>query len=280
MKTIASKSITFALVASIASVFACKDDHEDARVVPPVDASIEAMPETGPADVAPEASVCTGRIPNYMPPAFNPVAMPGACSPAAVDAFVAACQDNTSSDCVTWLNDPANAACKTCVMRTDSTGPLIFYSDGTFAQPNEGGCLALGGAHDCGAETNASFYCLFEACGACPLDGGQVTGACYETVYQGDCADYANGQDACESTLTGPVTDCELTNGTLGTQMQKAITLFCGVPGDGGGLGDAGTDDGGDAGPGTEAGPGDAATGDSAPGDGSTGEAAADAAAE
>ncbi len=277
MKTIAAKTLALAVALSLAPVFACQDDHE-ARVLPPADASIDTSqttfpdssmpPESGPADVTSDGPLCNGHIPNYMPPPFKPVAMPGVCTGAAIDAYVTACADaDGSAACLAWQNDPSNAACKSCIRRMDGTGPLIFYGNGAFAQPNEGGCLALGGAQDCGSATNAAFYCLFEACGSCPLDGGQLTGTCYETVYQGDCESWGNAQDSCESTLTGPVTDCELTNGTLESQMQKSITLFCGVPSDGGGPGDGGIDDSGDGGRGAETGSAEAAAGDAAAGD-------------
>jgi hypothetical protein len=193
-----------------------------------------------------------------------------ACTTANIDAYVNACgPSDYSPECLAWKADPMNATCKACVLRTDHSGPLLFYPDGTtVSEPNEGACLAAGGAPDCGAATDASYTCMFDACGSCPLgDGGDpdaaaVTGACYETVYMGDCKKYTDAQAACESTLTGPVVDCEATTGTFASQIAKAITLLCGIPGDGGasdsGASDSGANDSGEGGA-SDAAPGDAA---------------------
>jgi hypothetical protein len=282
MRHLAAKALA---VAFLASVFACDLKPES---VPPgaseggADSAVSTFPDSSmiadsapadacPASDTPDAGPCSGHICGYTPPQFNPVAMQ-ACTAANVDAYVKACgPDDFSPDCLAWKADPANATCKSCVLRTDGSGPLLYYNDGTFAQINEAACLAAGGAQDCGAATNASYYCIFEACGSCPLDGGQVTGMCYETVYMGDCVAYANAQGTCESTLTGPVTACEATMGTFASQLQMAVTLLCGIPDDGGSASDSGADDAseasaGDAGP-SEAGPSEAGPSEAGPAD-------------
>jgi hypothetical protein len=286
MKDLVAKALAVALLASLV---AC--DETPAHSVPPdvpdgatPDSDLSTFPDSSledtappsdacPASALPDAPLCSGNICGYVPPPFNPVVMQ-ACTPANVDAYVTACgPSDFSPECLAWKADPANATCKSCVLRTDGSGPLLYYNDGTFAQINEAACLAIGGAQDCGATTNASYYCLFEACGACPLDGGQVTGACYETVSQGDCAGYANAQAACESTLTGPVTACEATMGTFATQLHMTVTLLCGIPGDGGGSSDSGADGASEASAG-EAGPGDSGPSDAGPGDAGPADAA------
>jgi hypothetical protein len=255
MRTFAAKALAVAL---LASVFGCEDNS--ARVAPPdasdgnaPDSSVStfpdsSMPETGEAEAAADGGTCNGHAPGYIPPPFHPAPIP-ACTPASIAAYVQACHGvDSSAACLAWQADPANAACESCVLRTDGTGPLLFYPDGTFAQINEAGCIAAGGAPDCGAAVSAEWHCLVAACGDCPLDGGQVTGACYEMVACGDCASYGQAQDMCESTLTGPVTACELTMGHFPDQLTAAATRLCGIPSDAGVASDAGGDGASEAG--------------------------------
>ena len=107
--------------------------------------------------------------------------------------------------------------------------------------------MALRGAPACGAADDADYSCLTAACGSCPLDGGALTGNCYQTADIGACATYGNALGSCTSTLTGPAVDCELTSPPWTPQMRKAITVLCGIPDDGGGSSDSGPDGGSEA---------------------------------
>ncbi len=253
------------VAAFLVSAVACQDNPS--RSVPPdsstddaSDANLSTFPdtsmpeETGPADAPADGPLCSGHIPGFMPPAFHPVAIEGACSAADIDAYVTACSaDELGTTCNAWKADAKNATCEACIWRTDHTGPLRFYPDGTFASINEGGCVGLAGAPACGAKVDAAYYCLSDACGSCPADGGQLTGACYETVAMGDCLSWENDADTCESTLTGAAVDCEALQPYVANQLSITLTLFCGTPGDGGPSDDSGAADA------SEAGPGDAA---------------------
>jgi hypothetical protein len=222
--------------------------------------------DTGLADVPPDGPLCSGSIPGYVPPPFHPVAMQ-ACTSADIDAYDTACgPDDTNPQCLAWKADPANATCKACILRDDHTGPLRFYYDGTYASLNEGGCLALAGNPACGAQADAYYYCLFEACGHCPTDDPTLTGACYEGVSKGDCKSYGDAQESCESTLTGPIVDCEDMN-MLSQQRKKTLTLFCGIPDEAGPPGDAGPGDASDAAPGDAGDAGDAGGSETGAGD-------------
>ncbi len=107
--------------------------------------------------------------------------------------------------------------------------------------------MALAGAPACGATVDAAYYCLSDACGSCPADGGQVTGACYERVAMGDCLSFLNAADTCESTLTGSAVACEATQPYAADQLTKTVTLFCGTPSDAAPPGDSGAADATDA---------------------------------
>jgi hypothetical protein len=247
------------VAALFVSVVACQDNPS--RSVPPdsstgdaADADLSTFPdtsmpqETGPADAPADGPLCSGHLPGYVPPTYHPTAMEGACSAADIAAYVTACSmDERGAMCDAWKADPKNATCEACVWRTDGSGPLRFYPDGTFASINESGCIGLAGSPACGAKMDASYYCLSDACGSCPLDGGQLTGACYETVAMGDCLSWNNAADTCESTLTGDVVNCEALQPYVANQLSVTLTLFCGTPGDGGPADDSGAADGSEA---------------------------------
>jgi hypothetical protein len=262
MKHLAAKAL--ALFVPLLPVFACQPESAqsttpdasavDAAAGGDADAALSTFPDTwtvadSPADVTPDAPLCSGHLPGFVPPPFHPKAIP-ACTTADIDAYMVTCgPSDTSPECLGWKADAANATCKACVLRQDHSGPLLFYLDGiTVAEPNEGACIAAAGDAACGAKTDAGYSCLFEACGACPIDGGQMTGACYETVDVGDCKPFTDAQSACESTLTGLAVGCESTTGTFQSQMRIAITLLCGIPVDGG-PSDSGTGDASEGGP-------------------------------
>jgi hypothetical protein len=118
---------------------------------------------------------------------------------------------------------------------------------------------------------DASYYCLFAACGSCPADAGELTGMCYEKVVDGDCKTYTDAQSTCESTLTGSPADCETTSGKFEARLHKTVSLLCGIPGDGRLSNEAGAGDAGEGGPG----PGDASASDAGPADTSSGDTGA-----
>jgi hypothetical protein len=260
---------------------ACDEHVPSSLVDAGVDAGpVEAGPDTSPPDAespdsamadacvtSADAQSCTGQLCGFVPPPFHPLAIQACASPQ-IDAYVMACgytgYDFTPA-CLAWKADPANATCKSCVLRTDHSGPILFYSDGTTATPNEGACVALKGAPACGAADDANYSCLLAACGSCPADGGTLTGNCYETAGSGTgaCAAYGNTLDTCLSTLTGPAAACEVNTDPWTAPMRLAISVLCGIPDDGGssdsgldGESDASTQEGGAS----EAGPGDGAS--------------------
>jgi hypothetical protein len=263
--------------------FACEDNAARSVVDAGVDAEpVEAAPETSTPDAesldsamadacvldAPaDAQSCTGQLCGFVPPPFHPLAIQ-ACTAPQIEAYLIACglsNEDYTPACLAWKADPANANCKSCVLRTDHSGPILFYNDGTTtANPNEGACIALSGAPDCGAADDASYSCLVAACGSCPLDGGAFTGNCYEVASAGACATYGDTYGTCVSTLTGPAVDCVITMPPWTPQMRKAITVLCGIPDDGGGPSDSGPDGGSEAGT-QEGGASEAGASDGAP---------------
>jgi hypothetical protein len=252
--------------AFLVSVVACQDNNPPSSVPPDsstgdaADSSVSTFPDTsmpeevGPADAPTDAPLCNGHLPAadlrdgaYVPPLFHPMAIPGACTDAEISAYTTACvQDETAAPCNAWKADPKNATCEACVWRNDGTGPLRFYPDGSYAAINESGCMALAGAPSCGAELDSAWYCLVDACGTCPADGGQFTGTCYENVYMGDCLNSENAGNACESTVTGLPVNCEVCQPDA-QRLPLTLTLFCGTPSEAGPPNDSGASDASDA---------------------------------
>lgn len=234
------------------SVFACKAEStapissaetNDASLA---DAALSSFPDSAPSSTtdAADAAICTGHLSGYVPPHFQPKAMQS-CTTADIDAYVAACgPDDYAPECLAWKADAKNGTCKSCIFRQDDSGPFHLYSDGTFASLNEGACVAMQGDPACGASIDASYHCALAACGDCPRDpdAGQITGACYEKIYGGDCKKYADTESACDSTLAGAAADCLYSTTTWTPRLRMTITLLCGIPSDGG-SGDAGPAD-------------------------------------
>ena len=145
----------------------------------------------------------------------KPVAMPGSCTAAQLQAFVTACFSSTATQntCTTWTNSqPDGGNCATClspVLQSSANwGPFDCATSTSPCGANSGGCVDLvtktvtaekgqGGAGSCGDLVTVNFGCQDYACGTCATSDFQT---CDQSATANECKSYV---DAVTST-TGP----------------------------------------------------------------------------
>lgn len=238
------------------AVLACSTTPDAVqRALEDVDASDGTSARGDDADADANAvDACAPRAfdgsPVWVPP--RPFHQP-ACTSAEVTEFVAACYSSSASSRKCKAFKARSAGCAACILSTDrdpARGPIVYFENDTYQEPNYTGCWAnaLGDISPTGCGAAAGFYdhCGHLACAGCkPLDTREAVDAFFACFRQPGVADVCtsardNFNEKCSDYFAqSPDNPVEICAGTV----PEIIALFCTAPPDGG---DAG-DDAGDA---------------------------------
>ena len=170
----------------------------DAQGGPPADAGADdAAPDVAPFLCSPDAAIPDADVPAYVAVAQRL----GACSPAVLAAYIAACytNDSTETECDDWYADAGNASCIECLIPTDSAGQttnnggLLLDPAGYAVSANLPGCIALVDPKNgpaCAEVLELQEQCQFQACGGCEI--ASTSDACFADVGAsgGACSGY------------------------------------------------------------------------------------------
>ena len=135
----------------------------------------------------------------------KPVAMPGSCTAAQLQAFVTACFSSGASQatCTAWSQQDSGA-CGTClapVLQSSANwGPFDCATSSSPCGANSGGCVDLvtnsvstekgqGGAGSCGDLVTVNFGCQDYACGTCSTTDFQT---CDQSATANECKSYVD----------------------------------------------------------------------------------------
>ena len=173
-------------------------------------------------------------------PTWRPPELPrAACTNAQLANVFLACESATSSTsaCLGWNHDPANAGCLQCLYSTEDEptyGPIIYLRNRD-RLVNAPGCIALldgdRSPAGCGAEVQAHFSCQDEACMANCTTFEELH-QCEEKAASSVCAQYRPGKVCGDPSMYSKCLDHD----SFDDFYVAFARMFCGVPAaDGGG---------------------------------------------
>jgi hypothetical protein len=143
---------------------------------------------------------CNPHLPAAFTPQFKAPKTPsGACSSADLQAYFERCLDPVDvAACKTWREDPAHAACVTCIEPADHSGPIQQHADRLYSTLNIAGCISIERNETtegtCAVAYWNAIQCTRDSCATCLTNQGaddfNEFYACQQKAEETGCAGY------------------------------------------------------------------------------------------